>query len=92
MPIYEYECQKCHHRFEKIQGFSDDPLTICPECGQESLEKCISPPNFHLKGKGWYETDFKKNKSEGKKESTKASGGCSCCPHAHKHQGGKKDE
>ncbi len=60
MPIYEYECEKCHHRFEKIQSFSDEPLHDCPSCGKSALKKCISIPNFQLKGSGWYETDFKK--------------------------------
>ncbi len=68
MPIYEYECQFCHHHFEKIQSFSDDLLTDCPECGKAELKKCVSMPNFQLKGTGWYETDFKKQpKSDEKK-------------------------
>lgn len=72
MPIYEYECQKCHHHFEKIQGFSDDPIKKCPECGKDSLKKCISAPHFQLKGTGWYETDFKKqSKAEGEKTVSK---------------------
>lgn len=89
MPIYEYECQKCHHRFEKIQGFSDEPLKVCPECGKDALQKCISPPNFHLKGKGWYETDFK-NQTAADKKSDHKSGACACCPHAKKED--KKED
>lgn len=68
MPIYEYECQFCHNRFEKIQAFSDDPLTNCPDCGKAGLKKCVSMPNFQLKGTGWYETDFKKQSKLGTKE------------------------
>lgn len=59
MPIYEYQCQACQHQFEKIQKFSDDPLTICPECQEPALVKLLSTPGFRLKGSGWYETDFK---------------------------------
>jgi len=56
MPLYEYECQSCHRRIEKIQKFSDPPLEVCPHCGG-GLEKLISSPAFHLKGSGWYVTD-----------------------------------
>ena len=56
MPLYEYECQSCHRRFEKIRKFSDPPLEVCPNCGGR-LEKLISSPAFHLKGSGWYATD-----------------------------------
>lgn len=68
MPIYEYQCQSCGHSFDAIQKFSDAPLKQCPECQQDALSKLISAPSFHLKGSGWYETDFKnKNKpGEGK--------------------------
>lgn len=59
MPIYEYECQACGHQLEKIQKLSDAPLTLCPECGKNELQKRISTPGFRLKGGGWYETDFK---------------------------------
>jgi putative FmdB family regulatory protein len=59
MPIYEYECRTCGHQLEKIQKFSDAPLTQCPACGKEELQKKISTPGFRLKGGGWYETDFK---------------------------------
>lgn len=69
MPIYEYQCQNCGHKFEEIQGINDEPLKKCPECGKQKLEKLISAPAFHLKGTGWYVTDFKdKNK---KSEATK---------------------
>ena len=57
MPLYEYECQSCHRRFEKIRKFSDPPLEVCPHCGGR-LEKLISSPAFHLKGSGWYATDY----------------------------------
>ena len=60
MPIYEYQCQSCHYDFEKLQKMSDEPLTKCPECHQDSLKKKISAAGFRLSGGGWYETDFKK--------------------------------
>lgn len=59
MPIYEYACQACHHQFDKIQKFSDEPLVTCPQCGKDSLEKLVSAPGFQLKGSGWYVTDFR---------------------------------
>jgi putative FmdB family regulatory protein len=59
MPIYEYECDTCHHHFEILQKVSEEPLTYCPECGEHTLRKLISAAAFRLKGGGWYETDFK---------------------------------
>ena len=73
MPIYEYQCQNCGHEFEVMQRMSDDLLTTCPECKQESLKKLISRVGFQLKGTGWYETDFKnqgKPTSEADKKKT----------------------
>lgn len=68
MPIYEYQCSQCDNRLEVIQKFSDPPLTDCPECGASNLRKLISAAAFHLKGNGWYVTDFrdknKKNKPD----------------------------
>ena len=64
MPIYEYQCQACGESLEKLQKFSDAPLTTCPKCGKESLQKQISAAGFRLKGTGWYETDFKKGKKK----------------------------
>jgi len=58
VPIYEYECKKCHHVFERIQKFSDPPLKKCPECRAGRLEKLLSPPAVHFKGTGWYVTDY----------------------------------
>ena len=61
MPIYEYACQSCEHVFDALQKMSAEPLLECPECGELSLKKLLSAPNFRLKGGGWYETDFKKD-------------------------------
>ncbi len=57
MPLYEYECKKCGHRFEKIQKFSDEPIKVCPKC-QGAVEKVISAPAVQFKGAGWYVTDY----------------------------------
>ena len=62
MPIYEYACRKCNHTLDALQKLSDAPLVECPECGEQELRRLISAPRFRLKGDGWYETDFKKDK------------------------------
>jgi putative FmdB family regulatory protein len=62
MPIYEYECEKCHHQLEALQKISDKPLRECPECGRHALKRLVSAPLFRLAGSGWYETDFKSDK------------------------------
>lgn len=59
MPIYEYKCKRCGTVTECIQKFSDAPLCDCKECGTTgSLEKLMSLSAFHLKGSGWYLTDY----------------------------------
>ena len=85
MPIYEYQCQSCQHRLEKLQRINDEPLTDCPQCGEARLQRLVSAAAFRLKGAGWYETDFKKGdkknlhdsgteKSEEPKKDTSESG------------------
>ena len=59
MPIYEYECEACGHRYEVLQKVNDPLLTDCPECNKPALKKLISAAGFRLSGSGWYETDFK---------------------------------
>ena len=59
MPLYEYECKKCHHRFERIVKFSDKPMKKCPDCGG-AVEQLISAPAVQFKGSGWYVTDYAK--------------------------------
>lgn len=59
MPIYEYECDACGHRFETIQKFSDPPVETCPSCGR-TVHKLQSAPAFQFKGTGWYVTDYAK--------------------------------
>ncbi len=64
MPLYEYECQACHHRFELIQRLSDRPVRQCPKCGKKRVKKLMSSPAIQFKGSGWYVTDYK-NKGSG---------------------------
>jgi putative FmdB family regulatory protein len=62
MPLYEYLCKKCGHRFEKILKFSDKPVKKCPECGG-GVEQVITAPAVQFKGSGWYVTDYAKKSS-----------------------------
>ena len=65
MPLYEYECENCGHRFEVIQKFSDTPLLECTKC-KGTLRKLFSSPAIQFKGSGWYITDYaKKNTGSG---------------------------
>lgn len=61
MPMYEYQCKKCNEVTEAIQSFSDSPLKKCPLCGGKA-NKIMSRNTFHLKGSGWYVTDYADNK------------------------------
>ena len=84
MPLYEYKCHSCGRVFEVLQKFADEPLKTDPDCGGE-VERLFSAPAFHLKGTGWYATDYAKksssppaksddSKGESKPASDKASG------------------
>ena len=64
MPLYEYQCTKCDHRFERIQRFSDPLVKKCPECGGK-VEQLLSAPAVQFKGSGWYVTDYAKKSSAG---------------------------
>jgi len=70
MPLYEYQCQKCGHRFERIQRFSDPLVKKCPECGGK-VEQLLSAPAVQFKGSGWYVTDYAK-KSAGSSSKSEA--------------------
>jgi len=63
MPIYEYECQKCGHHEEVLQKFSDPPISKCEKC-KGKMRKLISQSTFHLKGTGWYVTDYASKRSD----------------------------
>jgi len=64
VPLYEYQCKKCHSLTERIQKFSDPPLETCPHCGGE-LEQLISAPAVQFKGSGWYVTDYARRSGTG---------------------------
>ena len=59
MPLYQYECDSCAHRFERIQKFSDPLVDVCPKCGG-TVRKLLSSPAIQFKGSGWYITDYAK--------------------------------
>jgi putative FmdB family regulatory protein len=61
VPIYEYRCESCEHRLEKLQKMSEGDLLDCPECKRPALKRLVSAAAFRLKGGGWYETDFKQD-------------------------------
>jgi putative FmdB family regulatory protein len=68
MPLYEYECEACQKRFERIQKFSDPLADVCPNCGKGPVRKLLSSPAIQFKGSGFYITDY------AKKSSSEASG------------------
>ena len=74
MPLYEYECKKCHHRFERIQKFSDPHVKKCPDCGGP-VEQVVSAPAVQFKGSGWYVTDYAKKSSSGTSSSSNGESG-----------------
>ena len=69
MPLYEYQCESCAHRFERIQKFSDPPIETCPQCGG-AVRKLLSSPAIQFKGSGFYINDYARGggKAEGKGE------------------------
>ena len=71
MPLYEYQCRKCKHRFERIQKFSDPILKSCPKCGA-TVDQLLSAPAVHFKGSGFYVTDYP---SKGSGQSSKGAAG-----------------
>jgi putative FmdB family regulatory protein len=83
MPIYEYKCKKCGHRFEKLhQSYSDARVKKCPECGG-AVEQLFSAPAAHFKGEGFYVTDYAR-KGSGKPDA--AEGGSSASPAKEKSE------
>jgi putative FmdB family regulatory protein len=83
MPLYEYQCDACEHRFEKIQKFSDPQVDVCPKCGGV-VKKLVSSPAIQFKGTGWYITDY------AKKSSTDASSGKSSSDKSDKTEKSEK--
>jgi putative FmdB family regulatory protein len=75
MPLYEYQCESCHNRFERIQKYSDPPIETCPACGKGPVKKLFSSPAIQFKGSGWYITDYaKKSSGDGKSGGTTGGG------------------
>ena len=64
MPLYEYQCDTCAHRFEVIQKYSDAPIDTCPKCAG-SVKKLFSSPAIQFKGSGWYITDYARSGAKG---------------------------
>jgi putative FmdB family regulatory protein len=73
MPIYEYECQACNHRFEEWQKMSDKPVKVCPKCKARKVQKLISHTSFQLKGGGWY-SDLYSSQKPGSSDKSEKSG------------------
>ncbi len=87
MPIYEYRCGSCGFQKEFLQKISDSPLTSCPECGKDALNKLVTAAGFQLKGSGWYATDFRsggksssKSEGDGKSSPSTPACGAGACP------------
>ena len=78
MPLYEYACTKCGHRFERLQKFSDAPPSACPKCGS-AVSQMLSAPAIQFKGTGWYVTDY------AKRSSSPASSGSNGNGNGHNH-------
>jgi putative FmdB family regulatory protein len=75
MPLYEYQCESCNHRFERIQKFSDPLVDVCPVCGKGPVRKLFSSPAIQFKGSGWYITDYAKKSSTDAGSSSSGSSG-----------------
>jgi putative FmdB family regulatory protein len=71
MPLYEYQCDACAARFERIQKYSDPPIDTCPACGG-AVRKLVSSPAIQFKGTGWYITDYAKKSEAAKDKGDKA--------------------
>jgi putative FmdB family regulatory protein len=74
MPIYEYRCSSCGHQQEFLQKVADAPRTHCTKCGKETFSKMVTAAGFHLKGSGWYATDFKGGASKPSEKNADSSG------------------
>ena len=79
MPTYDYECEKCGHRFEHFQSMTAEPLKKCPECGKKVHRLIGGGSGIIFKGTGFYETDYKKKK--GSPCPGSKSDGCKGCSH-----------
>lgn len=75
MPTYDYRCRSCDHTFEAQQSFADDPLTICPECGEPSLRKLFNSVGISFKGSGFYKNDSRSSSTSSGSTSSKSAAG-----------------
>lgn len=75
MPIYDFECRECGHRFERLQKLSDPDPASCPQCARAAVQRRVTAPAFRLAGGGWYETDFKKDGDKKRNLASKDEGG-----------------
>lgn len=81
MPTYEYECDKCKHKFDAFQSMSAKHLTKCPECGGKVTRLLGSGSGVIFKGSGFYQTDYKNPSTKSKSCGKPKSDGCKGCPH-----------
>ena len=92
MPLHEFQCSKCGHRFERIQKFSDSDPKKCPKCGVGKLERLLHAPAVQFKGSGWYATEYP---SKGAAEAAKKESGAaesSAAPAKEKTESKPKSE
>lgn len=75
MPIYEFQCERCGHVFDRLQKLSDPDPDRCPECAEAAIRRRLTAPAFRLSGSGWYETDFKKDGDKKRNLTTSGDGG-----------------
>lgn len=79
MPTYEYECEKCGHKFEAFQNMTAEPLKKCPKCKGKIRRLIGAGAGLIFKGSGFYATDYKKKGKEEKQKSDSKSSSCSSC-------------
>ena len=93
MPTYHYRCKNCGYDFTEQQSFSDAPITVCPQCGQERVHKVYAAPSIEFKGSGFYRTDSREagksslssnGNGNGNGKTTSSEGGSSDKPAAEK--------
>ena len=82
MPTYEYQCFTCNAHFEEFQRMSDDPIKVCPKCGAENVKRLIAATAFHLKGSGWYKTDYASGSSSSSSSTSDSSKSDTAAPAA----------
>jgi putative FmdB family regulatory protein len=85
MPTYAYGCQNCGSEFEKVQKFTDKPVSKCPVCGKGPVRRLMQPAAIVFKGSGWYATDHRSPSGNGSTKSEKSDKG-------EKSEKGEKNE